>query len=108
MLKTQNIPFWNFPFGRMLIFTVTYLNCFFMSNMSMALLFPTGDFDCVVSVSLGFSFLIVIDIGSLARFTCFSSVDLSSIFCSILNPFFQNTVSLLLLCFTSSLWNSFQ
>ena len=108
MLKTRNISFWNFPFGRMLIFTVTYLNCFFMSKMSTALLFPTGDFDCVVLVSLGFSFLVVIDIGSLARFTCFSSVDLSCIFCSILNPFFQNTVSLLLLCLTSSLWNSFQ
>ncbi len=84
MLKNRNIPFWNLPFWRMLIFTVTYLNCFFMSNMSTALLFPTGDFDCVVLVSLGFSFLVVIDIGSLAGFTCFSSVDLSCIFCSIL------------------------
>jgi hypothetical protein len=59
-------------------------------------------------VSFCFSFFVVIENGSIARFTCFSNVDLSCIFWSISNPFFQNTVFSLLLCFFSSLWNSLQ
>ncbi len=48
--------------------------------MSPILLLPTADFVCVPLVLFGFSFLVVVDIGSLARFTCFSNVDLSWIF----------------------------
>ena len=43
-------------------------------------LLPTGDLVCVPLVLFGFSFLVVVEIGSLARFTCFSNVDLSWIF----------------------------
>ena len=67
-----------------------------------------GRFVCLLLVLFGFSFLVVIEIGSQAHFTCFSNVDLSCIFWSISNPFFQNTVSSLLMCFSSSLWNIFQ
>jgi len=87
------------------ILNVTYFSCIFMSNMSPIALFPAMDFASMPLVSFGFLFLVVIEIGSLARFTCFSNVDLSCIFWSISNPFFQNTV---LLCFLSSLWNSLQ
>ncbi len=64
----------------MLIFHVTYLNCLSMSKMSMTLLLPTGDFVCLQLVLFGFSFLVVIKIGSLARFVYFSNVDLFCIF----------------------------
>ncbi len=108
------IPFWNIileffnlGFG-MLIFHVTYLNCLYMSKMSMTLLLPMGDLVCLQLVLFGFLFLVVIKIGSLACFMCFSNVDLSCIFWSISNPFFQNTVSSLLMCFSSSLLNIFQ
>ena len=72
------------------------------------LLLLMGDLVCMPLLLFGFSFLVVIEIGSLARFTCFSNVDLSCIFWSIWNPFFQNTVSSLLMCFLSLLWNSLQ
>jgi hypothetical protein len=67
--------------------------------MSPIVLFPGMDLACMPLASFGFSFLVVIEIGSLARFTCFSNVDLSCIFWSISNPFFQNTVFSLLMCF---------
>jgi hypothetical protein len=44
--------------------------------MSPIALFPAMDLACVPLASFGFSFLVVIEIGSLARFTCFSNVDL--------------------------------
>ena len=44
------------------------------------LLLPTEDFVCVPLVSFGFSFLVVDEIRSLARFMCFSNVDQSWIF----------------------------
>ena len=69
------IPFWDAS-----IFHVTYLSCLSTSNMSQILLLPTVDFVCAPLVLFGFSFLVVIEIGSLARFTCFSNVDLSWIF----------------------------
>ena len=59
-----------------LILNVTYFSCLFMSNMSPIALFPAMDLACVPLASFGFSFLVVIEIGSLARFTCFSNVDL--------------------------------
>ncbi len=89
-------------------FHVTYLNCLSMSKISMTLLLPTGDLVCLLLISFGFLFLVVIEIGSRAHFTCFSYVDLSCIFWSISNLFFPNTVSSLLMCFSSSLWNIFQ
>ncbi len=65
---------------------------------------------CLLLVSFGFSFFGSDQdwFGSLARCTCFSNVDLSCIFWNISNPFFQNTVSSLLMCFSSSFWNIFQ
>jgi len=51
-----------------------------MSNMSPILLLSTVDFVCEPLVSFGFSFLVVIEIGSLACFIRFSNVDLSWIF----------------------------
>ncbi len=69
-----------FRFWGALIFHVTYFSCLSTSNMSQILLLPTGDLVCVPLVSFGFSFLVVIVIGSLARFMCFSNVDLSWIF----------------------------
>ncbi len=66
-----------FCFGGAMIFHVTYLSCLSMSNMSLILLLPTGDLVCVPLVLFGFSFLVVVEIGSLARFMCFSNVDLS-------------------------------
>ena len=93
--------FWGVP-----IFHFTYFSCLSTSKMSQILLLPTVDFVCAPLVLFGFSFLVVIKIGSLARFTCFSNVDLSWIFWSISNPFFQNTVSSLLMCFFCSLWNN--
>ena len=97
-----------FCFWGALIFHVTYFRCLSTSNMSPILLLPTVDFVCVPLVSFGFLFLVVIEIGSLARFTCFSDVDLSWIFWSISNPFLQNNVSSLLMCSLSSLWNYLQ
>ncbi len=94
--------------GFVLWFHVTYLNCLSMSKMSMTLLLAMEDLVCLLLVLFGFSFLVVIEIGSWARFMCLSNVDLSYIFWSILNPFFQNTVSSLLMCFSSSFWNIFQ
>ena len=69
-----------FCFWGALIFHVTYFSCLSTSNMSPILMLPTGDLVCVPLVLFGFSFLVVIEIGSLARFTCFSNVDLSWIF----------------------------
>jgi hypothetical protein len=63
-----------------LIFHVTYLNCLFMLKMSMTLLLPMGDLVCLILVLFVFLFLVMIEIGSLARFTCFSNVDLSCMF----------------------------
>ncbi len=73
------LVFFVLGFG-MLIFHVTYLICLSMSKMSMTLLLPTGDLVCLLFVLFGFPFLVVIKIGSLARFTCFSNVDPSCIF----------------------------
>ncbi len=67
--------FWSAP-----IFHVTYFSCLSMSKMSQILLLPTVDLACAPLDSFGFSFLVVIEIGSLARFMCFSNVDLSWIF----------------------------
>ncbi len=61
-----------------------------LRQMSHILLLPMMDLVCAPLDSFGFSFLVVIEIGSLARFTCFSNVDLSWIFWSISNPFFQH------------------
>ena len=73
------LEFFVLGFG-MLIFHLTYLNCLSMSKMSMTLLLPMGGLVCLLLVSFGFLFLVVIEIGSLACFTCFSNVDLSCIF----------------------------
>ncbi len=73
------IPFWNFPFWQcddILCYLLWLFICLFTSNMSPILLLPTGDFVYVPLVLCGFSFLVVVEIGSLARFTCFSNVDL--------------------------------
>ena len=70
-----------------LIRNVTYFGCLLMSNMSPIALFLAMVLACVPLSSFGFWFLVVIEIGSLARFTCFSNVDLSCIFWSISNPF---------------------
>ena len=88
-----------FCFWGVLIFHFTYFSCLSTSKMSQILLLSMVDFVCVPFVLFGFSFLVVMEIGSLARFMCFSNVDLSWIFWSISNPFFQNTVSSLLMCF---------
>jgi len=48
-----------------LILNVTYFSCLFMSNMLPIALFPVMDFACVPLASFGFSFLVVIEIGSL-------------------------------------------
>ncbi len=49
-----------------LIVNVTYFNtCLLMSTMSPIALFPVMDFACVPLPSFGFSFLVVIEIGSL-------------------------------------------
>ncbi len=61
-----------------------------------------------VFFSSGFLLTVTMEIGSLARLTCFWSVSLSYIFWSISNPFFQNNVFSFLLCFVSSRWNLFQ
>ncbi len=88
-----------FRFWGVLIFRFTYFSCLSTSKMSQILLLSAVDFVCGPLVLFGFSFLVVIEIGSLARFTCFPNVDLSWIFWSIWNPFFQNTVSSLLIFF---------
>ena len=43
--------------------------------MSRILLLPTVDLVCAPLDAFGFSFLVVIEIGSLARFRCFSNVE---------------------------------
>ena len=48
-----------------LILNVTYFSCLLMSNMLPIALFPVMDFACVPLASFGFSFLVVIEIGSL-------------------------------------------
>ncbi len=58
-----------FCFWGAMIFHVTYFSCLSTSNMSPILLLPTED--------LVFLFLVVVEIGSLAGFMCFSNVDLS-------------------------------
>ena len=87
---------------------VTYFSCLFMSNMSHIVLFPGMDLAGTPLAPFGISILVFIEIGSLARFTWFCNVDLSCIFWSISNPFFQNTVFPLFMCILSSLWNSLQ
>mgnify|MGYP006155940269 CR=1 FL=1 len=47
------------------ILLVTYFNSLFMSNMSPIAPFFVMDFACVPLVSFGFSFLVVVEIGSL-------------------------------------------
>ncbi len=66
-----------FRFWGAMIFHVTYFSCLSTSNMLSILLLSSEDLVCVPLVSFGFSFLVVVEIGSLARFTCFSNVDLS-------------------------------
>ena len=67
-------------FWVVLIFHATYFSCLFTSKMSLILLFLSVDFVCVPILSFGFAFFVIVEIGSLARFTCFSNVDLSWIF----------------------------
>ncbi len=69
-----------FRFWGAMIFHVTYFSCLSTSNMSPILVLPTEDLVCVPLVLFGFLFLVVVEIGSLARFTCFSNVDPSWIF----------------------------
>ncbi len=57
-----------------------YLRIGLPANKITALLLLTGDLVCMPLLLFGFSFLVVIEIGSLARLTCFSNVDLSCIF----------------------------
>ncbi len=83
-----DIQIWNikifhfgiFCLGFLLWFHVTYLNCLSMSKMSMTLLLPTEDLVRLLLALLGFSFLVVIEIGPRAHSTCFSNVDLSCIY----------------------------
>jgi hypothetical protein len=70
----------NFFVWDMEIFHVTHLNCLPMSKLSMALLFPLKDLISLLLVLFDFSFFVVIEIGSLAHFTCLSNVDLSCVF----------------------------
>ncbi len=49
-----DIPLWIFLFWGMLIFHVTYLNCFSMSKMSITLLLPMGDLVYSLLVLFGF------------------------------------------------------
>jgi hypothetical protein len=73
------LDFFVLGFG-MLTLHVTYLNCLSMSKTSMTLLLSTVNLVCLLLVLFSFLFLVVIKIVSLARFMCFSDVDLSCIF----------------------------
>ncbi len=94
------------PDWKIMIIHFTYLNCDPICRMSITL-FLSGDCLFVFFSSLGFSFT-VIKIGSHGHFKCFCSVNLSSIFWSISNPFFQNFVTFSLWWLVSSWWNVFQ
>ncbi len=108
VLEYWDIPFWNFLFWD--------LGCWY-SMFLLELFIHVQDVNDITAsygrfglFAIGFVWclvFVVIEIGSLARFTCFSNFDLSCIFWSISNPFIQTTVSSLLMCFSSSLWNIF-